>query len=240
MPAKAIILLLQKSILMEVKHERIREIVAKELSHSHHDMEHVERVFNLCMHLAEYETKVDLDVLKTAALLHDIARVREFEDRKGVTDHATLGAVMAGEILTKLDYSEEKIAQIKHCIAVHRYRRNRKPETVEAKILFDADKLDALGAVGIARSFMIAGQYGQRIYSDVPIEEYLMDNVVGGKAEIRLKDISKHSPNLEFELKFKHIPERLYTGKAKEIAVERLVFMQGFFDRLKAEVEGYT
>jgi uncharacterized protein len=225
---------------MEAKHERIREIVAKKLSHSHHDMEHVERVFNLCMYLSKYEPKVDLDVLKTAVLLHDIARVREFEDRKGIAEHAALGAVMAEEILTKLDYSEEKIARIKHCIAVHRYRRNRKPETAEAKILFDADKLDALGAVGVARAFMIAGQYGQRIYSEVPIEEYLTDNVVGGEAGIRLKDISKHSPNLEFELKFKHIPERLYTGKAKEIAKERLAFMQLFFDRLKAEVEGYV
>jgi len=223
---------------MEARYERIRRIVAKELYHSHHDMEHVERVFNLCMHLARYETKVDLDILKTAALLHDVARVKEFEDRKGETDHATLGAEMAGEILSKLDYDEEKIARIKHCIAVHRYRRNRRPETVEAKILFDADKLDALGAVGVARTFMIAGQYGQRIYSDVPIEEYLMDNVVGERTEIRLKDISKHSPNLEFELKFKHVPERLYLRKAREIAKERLAFMEDFFERLRAEAKG--
>jgi uncharacterized protein len=238
MKPKAIILLFSKSTAMEAKYQRIRKIVTKELSHSHHDIEHVERVYNLCLHLAKYEPEVDLDVLKTAALLHDVARVKEFENKKGAVEHATLGAEMADEILKRLGYEEKKLAQIKHCITVHRYRRNRKPHTVEAKILFDADKLDSLGAVGIARCFMMAGHYGQKIYSDAPIEEYLKDNVIGGKAEGPLKDVSKHSPNLEFELKFKHIPERLYTGKAKEIAKEKLGFMQGFFDRLKTEVEG--
>jgi uncharacterized protein len=109
---------------------------------------------------------------------------------------------------------------------------------VEAKILFDADKLDALGAVGIARCFMIAGQYGQRIYSNVPLKKYVNDNVAGRKTRIQLKDISKHSPNLEFELKLKHVPKRLYTRKAKEIAEQRLAYMEDFFNRLKAEVEG--
>jgi uncharacterized protein len=222
---------------MEAKHQKIRDIVAKQLSHSHHDVEHTERVFSLCMRLAEYEAKVDLDVLRTAAIMHDIARPKEFEDRRGVTEHAALGAEMAEEILRNLGYNADEIAKIKHCIAVHRYRKDSKPKTIEAKILFDADKLDALGAVGVARCFMIAGQYGQRIYSDVPIEEYLTDNVVN-RSEIRLKEVSRHSPNLEFELKFKHIPERLYTRKAKEIAMERLAFMEDFFKRLKAEIKG--
>jgi uncharacterized protein len=223
---------------MEANHKRIKEIVAKELSRSHHDLEHVERVYNLCMDIARYEPEADLDVLKPAALLHDIARVREFEDEKGIVEHAAYGAEMAEEILRKLGYEEEKIAQVKHCIMVHRYRRAREAETAEAKILFDADKLDSLGAVGVARCFMIAGQYGQRIYSDVQIEQYLIENVIGERAEIRLKDVSKHSPNLEFELKFRHIPERLYTRKAKEVAKERLGFMEEFFERLKAEVKG--
>jgi uncharacterized protein len=224
---------------MESKHQKIKEIVQKELAHSHHDLEHVERVHDLCIRIAREEPKVDMDVLRTAALLHDVARIRELDDTRGTVEHATLGAKMAEEILRKLNYENEKIAQIKHCIAVHRYRRNRKPRTVEAKILFDADKLDALGAVGIARCFLIAGRYDQRIYSDIPLKQYVNDNVVARrKTRIQLKDISKHSPNLEFELKLKHIPERLYTRKAKEIAEQRLVFMEEFFNRLKAEVKG--
>jgi len=223
---------------MEAKLERIREIVEKELSSSHHDWEHVARVYNLCLHLAEHESNIDLEILKAAALLHDIARVKEFRDRTGTVEHATLGAEMANPILKMLDYPQEKIAQIEHCITVHRYRRNRKPQTTEAQILFDADKLDSLGAVGVARAFMMADHFGQKIYSDVSIEEYVRDNIIGEKAEVGLKNVSKHAPNLEFELKFKNIPERLYTRKARQIGKERLQFMENFFKRLKMEIDG--
>jgi uncharacterized protein len=223
---------------METKYQKIREIVEKELSRSHHDMEHVMRVCSLCLQLARNEPNIDQDVLRTAALLHDVARFKEFLDKTGRIDHAVLGAEMAEEILRNLGYPEEKIIQVKHCITVHRYRRKREPQTTEAKILFDADKLDALGATGIARAFMMAGHYNQRIYSDTPIEEYLKENVIGEKAECGLKDISKHTPNIEYELKFKNIPSRLYTPKGKEIAKERLQFMESFFERLKREIEG--
>jgi uncharacterized protein len=201
-------------------------------------MEHVMRVYNLCLRLAKNELSIDLNVLKTAALLHDIARVKEFRDKTGSIDHAALGAGMSSEFLRTLGYSEEKIAQVKHCISSHRFRGKVKPQTKEAKILFDADKLDVLGAIGVARSFMMAGQYGQKMYSDVSIKEYLRDNVIGEKADGRIKDVSKHASNLEFELKFKHIPERLYTQKAREIAKERLKFMENFFERLKVEIKG--
>lgn len=102
----------------------------------------------------------------------------------------------------------------------------------------DADKLDVLGATGIARSFILAGEYGQKIYSDTPIDEYIKENLVGGKSDGRIKDPSKHAPNLEFETKFKYVPERLYTQKAKEIAKERLEYMKQFYERLKREVSG--
>jgi uncharacterized protein len=223
---------------MDNRLQKIREIVEKELSSSHHDIEHIERVYNLCLHLAKHESNVDLEILKTAALLHDIARFKEFQDKTGKIEHAAFGAEMAEETLKTLGYSRDVIDKIKHCIIVHRYRRNRKPKTVEAKILFDADKLDALGAVGVARAFMMAGHYNQKIYSDVPIEKYLRDNVFREKLEGGLKDVSKHTPNMEYELKFKHIPERLYTQRAKAIAKKRLQFMENFFERLKMEISG--
>lgn len=223
---------------MEAKYQKIEKTVARELSCSAHAMEHVMRVYNLCLHLAKHELNVDLDVLKTAALLHDIARVKEFNDKTGSIDHSALGAEMAEKIVGTLGYSEEKIAHVKHCIAAHRFRGKVKPQTKEAKILFDADKLDVLGAIGVARSFMIAGQYGQKIYSDISIQEYLKDNVVGEKADGRVRDISKHTPDLEFELKFKHVLERLYTQKAREIAKERVQFMENFFEKLKREIKG--
>ncbi len=223
---------------MEARRRRIKEIVERELSCSAHAMEHIIRVYNLCLHLAEDESNMDMNVLEAAALLHDIARVKEFTDKTGSIDHAVLGAAMAEQILKMLGYSEKKIAHIKHCITAHRFRGEVKPETTEAKILFDADKLDVLGATGVARSFMVAGQYGQRICSDVPIDMYLKDNVVGGRADGRIRDMSKHTPRLEFELKFKHVPERLHTRKAREIAEKRLRFMREFFERLEKEMIG--
>jgi len=223
---------------MESKYQKIEEIVAKELSCSAHAMEHVIRVYNLCLHLAKCESSIDLDVLKTAALLHDIARLKEFNDKSGSIDHSALGAEMADKILRTLGYSEEKIAHVKHCIAAHRFRGKVEPQTKEAKILFDADKLDVLGAIGVARSFMIAGQYSQKIYSETSIKEYMKENVIGEKADGMIIDISKHSPNLEFELKFKRIPERLYTQKAREMAKERMRFMEDFFEKLKREIKG--
>ena len=223
---------------MEEKHQRIREIMERELSCSAHEMEHVARVYNLCLRLAESEPEVDLDVLKTAALLHDIARVKEFEDKTGTVDHAVLGAEMADKILRELGYPEEKIAAVKHCIANHRYRGRSKPQSKEAKILFDADKLDAIGGVGVARSFMIAGQYGQTIYSDTPVDEYVRKNVFGGELVGGIREMSEHSPNLEFEIKFKRIPDKLFTEKAKEIAQERIEFMTRFFERLRREING--
>lgn len=227
-----------KSIVMEPKYQKIKEIVGRELSCSAHEMQHVMRVYNLCLHLAKYESSIDLDVLKTAALLHDIARVKEFRDKTGSVDHAALGVEMADKILRTHSYSEEKIVHVKHCIAAHRFRGKVRPHTREAKILFDADKLDVLGAIGVARSFMLAGQYGQKVCSDVSINEYLRDNVIEEKADGRIKDISKHTPNLEFELKFKRIPEKLYTQRAREMAEERLWFMENFFERLKREIKG--
>jgi uncharacterized protein len=218
-----------------MKYEEIKKIVESELSCSAHNMDHVMRVYNLCLFLAKHEENVEIDVLAPAALLHDIARVKEDSDKSGQTDHAVLGAEMAGEILRKLGYDVEKIEKIKHCISAHRFRTGNEPKSIEAKILFDADKVDVLGAIGITRSFMIAGQYGQMIYNNISIEEYKRDNVIENG---RVRDISKHAPNIEYEMKFKKVIDRLYTEKAVEIAKNRMEYMEGFFSRLKNEIDG--
>lgn len=220
---------------IDVKYQEIVEIVKKELTCSAHNLDHVFRVYNLCMLLSGYERDVDLDILVPAALLHDIARVRESEDRTGSVDHAVLGSRMAGEILMNLGYERKKIESIKHCISAHRFRTGNEPKTIEAKILFDADKLDVVGAAGIARTFMMAGQFGQRLTIDDQLGDYLKHNTVENG---RIKDVSKHTPFIEFEVKFKRIPEKLYTNKAKEIGKERLEFMEEYFNRLRMELEG--
>jgi uncharacterized protein len=228
---------------MEERYRRLKAIVEKEMEGASptHDINHVMRVFNLCLRLASYEPGVDLDVLKTAALLHDIARTREDEEGHSHVlnvDHALLGAEMSDKILRELGYPVEEIGRIKHCIVAHRFRGGNPPKTIEAKILSDADKLDVLGATGIARSFTIGGECGQKIYSDVPIDGYIKENLGGGKPDGRIMDPSKHTSNLEFETKFRYIPDRLYIQKAREIAKERLEYMKQFFERLKREIDG--
>ncbi len=216
---------------MDIKHKKIREIVEKELSCSAHNLDHVLRVHNLCIFLSKYEENVDLEVLIPAVLLHDIARVKESKDKTGEIDHAILGSEMAEEILRNLEYEDAKIEKIKHCIITHRFRTDNRPKTIEAKILFDADKLDAIGSIGIARCFMLAGQFGQSLSVKKQVDTNTSENG-------RLKDVSKHSPFIEYEVKFKKIPEKLHTKKAKEIGIERLKFMDDFFKRLDLEIEG--
>ena len=219
----------------DMKHKKILEIVQHRLSCSAHNLDHVLRVYNLCLLLAKYETIVDLEVLIPSALLHDIARVEESQDKTGKIDHAVLGSVIAENILRNLEYEEDKIEQIKHCIIAHRYRTGNEPKTIEAKILFDSDKLDIIGATGIARTFMLAGQFGQKLTINQSLNDYLKNNTVDNG---RLKDVSQHTPFIEYEIKFKKIPEKLYTEKAKEIGRERLKFMEEYFNRLNLEIEG--
>ena len=221
---------------MDSQFQNIKEIVANELSCSAHQMDHVMRVYELCLSLAKNED-VDLDVLKAAALLHDIARVKEDNDSSGNTDHAVLGAEMAGPILKRLGFNDEKIKHIQDCIVSHRYRTGNRPETKEAQILFDADKLDTAGAIGVARGFVWVGRNNAKIYTDIDIDEYIKDNL-GGDISGRIQDKTKHSQQIEFETKLKFLEDRLHTKKAKEICRERLAYYKSFLDRLEKEIKG--
>lgn len=220
---------------IDTKYDEILETVEDKLTCSAHNLDHVFRVYKLCLLIAKHEKDVDLEILIPSALLHDIARVEESKDKSGKVDHAILGSEIAESILRKLEYEEEKIQKIKHCIIAHRFRTGNEPNSIEAKILFDSDKLDAIGAAGIARTFILAGQFGQRLIADERLDDYLESNTVENG---RLKDVSKHTPFIEYEVKFKKIVDKLYTDKAREIGKERLMFMEEYFNRLKLEIEG--
>lgn len=217
------------------QYRKIQEIVKEELNYAAHDYDHIQRVYNLSMLLAEQEKDVELEVLVPAVLLHDIARRKEDEDISGEIDHAVLGAELAEKVLKSLNYEQTLIDKITYCIRAHRFRTGHIPDTIEAKILFDADKLDVIGAVGIARSFMLAGQHGEKMFREVDLDDYIRENV-GPNG--RIKDAAKHTANLEFELKLKKIPERLFTAKAKEIARARISYMEEYFKLLNLEING--
>ena len=203
--------------------EEVKLIVQKELIsiNSCHEWEHTERVFNLTLSIGEKEG-ADLEILSLAAILHDIGR----KDDDGIIDHAERGAVLAQEILERYNYPSEKIEKICHCIKAHRYRNDNIPETLEAKVLYDADKLDAIGAIGIGRAFSYAGHIGAKVHNK--------EVDVANTEEFSLDDTAWR----EYEVKLKYIKDKLFTKEGRRIAEGRHAFMEQFFERLNREVDG--
>jgi len=189
-----------------------------------HDWEHIERVYRLTVRIAPLE-KADLEIVGIAALLHDVKRPQE-DSSQGTICHAEQGALFALSFLKHRGMAQQKAERIAECIRSHRYRSKYLPTTTEAKVLFDADKLDSLGAVGIARAFHFAGQINARVHSplvDIDTSEPY------GKNDTAYR---------EFLVKLTHIRKRLYTQEAQRLATERHHFMVNFFSQLNEEVEG--
>jgi uncharacterized protein len=189
-----------------------------------HDWEHTLRVYALAVRLAKLE-KADLSVVKLAALLHDIARGEE-DASGGKIDHATRGAKEAFGILKSLGASDELASATAHCIETHRFRGGSKPLSAEAKVLFDADKLDSIGAVGIGRAFLFAGEVGAKLHNK-------------RKDILRTKAYTEEDTAYrEYMVKLRHVKSRMLTKTGKTLAVKRHKFMEDFFSRLNSEVEG--
>lgn len=189
-----------------------------------HDFLHTERVFNNSLKISESED-VDTDVVKVAALLHDIAR--EKQSRGEAECHAESGAEIAREILKEQGFPEDKIKNVSHCIKVHRYSKGLKPETKEAEILQDADRLDALGAVCIGRIFEFGGKNDRPAYTqENNIKEYTPNHT------------SESSLDHFYEKILNITPESFNTQKAKEMARERYNFVKDFVNRLEGERKG--
>lgn len=194
-----------------------------------HDWSHVERVYILAMRIGKVE-KADLGVLEIASYLHDVGRKEEMR-LKGNFCHAEKGAQIADKILTKYKIGGKDKENIINAIICHRYRKRHIPKTLEAKVLFDADKLDSIGAIGLARAFLFAGSAGSnRLYS-------------GNERKLAklTKDYSytkEDSALLEYELKLKKIKNRMLTKEGKRIAKERDDFMKLYIKQFWQEVGG--
>ncbi len=167
-----------------------------------------------------------MDIIKTAALLHDIARHKQSIGE--VECHAEAGAKMAKQILEKTNFPKGKIEGVCESIRIHRYSRGIEPNTMEEKILQDADRLDALGAICIARVFSYGGEKGRAMYDPKrkPKEKY------GHNTE------SESSISHFYEKILKIKPETFKTKKAQEIAKGRYNFVVEFVNRFKKEWEG--
>jgi len=193
-----------------------------------HDFEHVLRVLKLAVRIGEAEG-ADIEILRAAVLLHDMARVAEDQ---GGPCHAKAGAQRAREILA--GHPPEKVKAVAHAIATHRFRRSAVPQTLEAKVLYDADKLDAMGAIGVARAYAIAGRHAQRLWAEVP------EGFSQRSAEVARGDVAnmEHTPVHEFVFKLSKLRDSLFTATARAMAEERHKYMARFFERLEREVRG--
>jgi uncharacterized protein len=194
-----------------------------------HDWSHVERVRNLALHIGKIE-KANLKLLETAVLLHDIGRRDEMKTQ-GAFCHAMQSGKMARKILPKYGFNQKNIDEIVHCIEAHRYRNEIVPSTIEAKVLYDADKLDCSGAIGIGRAFLFSGNAGSNVMYNGKEKELAKTN----KNYTYHKDDSAY---LEYEVKLKHIKDKVLTKTGKKFAISRHKFMENFFKTFWQEVEG--
>ena len=189
---------------------------------SSHDIDHTFRVRDLCMKIWKIEW-ADLEVLEIAALLHDIWRPKEFETKWKVC-HAEYGAVLAKEFLENQWLEQEKINSIVHCISTHRFRKWNAPETLEAKILFDADKLDCIWAVWIGRAFMCAWELWSKLQNDKWVD-------VENTPEYSKDDTAYR----EYLVKLRKIKDKMFTETWRKLAEKRHKMMEIFFDELLDE-----
>jgi uncharacterized protein len=202
---------------LEPKLKKIKEKILKYFSKTgSHTFVHTERVYSMAVRIAEKEGKANIEVVKLASLLHNIARA-------GEGDHAIKGSKMARDILVEEGYGKEIIDHVCDCIETHRSSKRLEPRSIEGAILQDADRLDMLGAIAIARTFGKGLIKGKPMYDpDIPL----------------LKNSGKTSLNHLKEKISIITPDQFHSKFAKKLAKVRHKFIQEFIDRFEKEWTG--
>lgn len=198
---------------------------------SGHDITHLERTKNIALLLQKFEGGDEI-VIGISAFLHDIHRIMQNETGKFVPPKDSLWKVE--EILKAVDLNKEQINQIRHAIEYHEVYNWNNPKNrendINTLILQDADNLDAIGAIGIGRSFNYGGAHNIPMYDDnVSLE--IKDNY----AEENEHDASTIH---HFYHKLLKLGENMNTQKAKELATSRIKIMKQFADEFLSEWNG--
>ena len=192
---------------------------------SAHDKEHIYRVLYAALDIARHEKDANTDILITACLLHDIGRDKQYENPD--LCHAQVGSEMAYEYLLKIKWSAANAAHVRDCISTHRFRGDNIPQSIEAKILFDADKLDASGTMGIARTLLYEGKVSEPLYLLDSDQNIITEG--GGK--------EPSSFFQEYNYKLKKVYVNFYTERAKTIAASRQKTATDFYNKLYKEID---
>ena len=206
----------------------LEEYMLSCMEDSAHDCEHIYRVLYNALQIARDEENVNYDILIAACLLHDIGRREQFADP--ALCHAAVGAEKAERFLRENGFSPEFAGAVSHCIRTHRFRKTMPPQTIEAKILFDADKLDVVGAIGIARTLMYKADMAEPLY------HVLTDGRISDGTE----DLGP-SFFREYKFKLEKLYDKFYTAKGAALARQRQRIAADFYESLYEEVNtGYT
>ena len=187
-----------------------------------HDLGHLERVWANARAIALDEPQVDWPVLEAAVWFHDLVNLpKDSPDRARAS---TLSAEAAVEFLTADGFPADRLAAVAHAIAAHSFSAGIAPETVEARILQDADRLEALGAVGLARMFLISGRMGGGIVD------------MADPMALRRPLDDKRFALDHLEVKLLRLPDTMQTRAGRAMAEERAEWMMSFRTRLLAEI----
>jgi uncharacterized protein len=186
-----------------------------------HDRAHVERVATTATRLAQ-QTEADDAIVVPAAWLHDCVVVPKDDPARDAA--STRAAEAAGQFLEEAEYPAELIPSIRHAIAAHSYSAGIPPETLEAKVVQDADRLDALGAIGIARCFMVGGALERPLYA--PDDPFCDD---------RPPDDATYTLD-HFYDKLLDLPATMQTEAGRAEAERRAAFMRTYLDQLRDEI----
>ena len=191
-----------------------------------HGFSHVLRVYKLCEQIGKAEG-ANLRILRAAALLHDIDGDVDLRE-----EHHLAAAALAEKLLLQEGWEAGETRQVLHCIRAHRFRSPaEEPQTLEARVLFDADKIDAIGAVGVARAIAYAVRAGMDVYA--PPSQTFLDS--GQLAPGESQTVAH-----EYLFKLRHIKDRLYTEAGRKLAARRHQRLVDFFSGWMEEIGEYT
>lgn len=209
---------------MTSENYRLLENYMKEcMCDSAHDTEHIYRVLYVALDIASTEKEADTDVIIAAAVLHDIGRKEQSENPE--LCHAQVGAEKAYRFLISNSFDRNFAEKVRECINSHRFRGDNKPQSLEAKILFDADKIDVTGAIGIARTLVYKGNKREPLYSKD------QNGVPSDGTDDTLPSFFQ-----EYKFKLEKLYSRFYTRRGKEIAMERKKNAVAFYEGMLSEV----
>ena len=192
-----------------------------------HDFDHVLRVTRMAERLARAEG-ADATVVRLAALLHDVPMENLAPEQTGRAAHHLAAADFARNFLRERGVGNEMLDNIVHCIEAHRFRdRTIAPQTIEARCVYDADKLDSMGAIGVARVFAFAGAHDHRLWAASIADVEETEKPTG----------AEYTPVHEFVYKLRQLYDALHTETARQIGRERHRRMVAFFKELDNEIQ---